>query len=323
MPLVATTTESSPMEVEASTALEQATTSSTQAQTSPTATSSPASVAAASPPDSPHPPACVTSGSLTSGHPPCHNRSLAVQKNKIYFNLHITPSPLPSDKKVTATMKLEAYHQSFVKVVDALIHVDESLALWPFEEANASESELLKQPSALGSSINQITKYFDSFWISKTFSLAYVNCLISFYMDPDAFMQSAMSMLTDIPAKIYKHTLQVPHITSLGWIFGTHEHFALKDFEQLLQDAAAQLAPNQAPPVLYGLNFRPIWDSSSKAERDKDKSHNKWAIHIDAVAEIALTSKALLKSPGFDLDSLPYQSPATLSPNPHQENPQQ
>jgi len=192
-------------------------------------------------------------------------------------------------------MKLEVYHQIFLKVIDTLIHVDESLAFWPFEEANTLESTLLKTRTALGSSINQIIKFFDSFWVSKTFSLAYVNCLIGFNMDIDAFMHSASSMLTDIPAKIFKWTLQVPHITTLSWIFGTHENFAIKDFEQLLQDAATHLAPNQFPPVQYGLNFKPIWDGSSKAERDKDKSHNKWAIHVDAIAEIASTSKALLK----------------------------
>jgi len=227
--------------------------------------------------------------------PPHHNRSPATRKNKIYFNLHITPTPLPNGAKATATMKLEAYHQSFLKVIDALIHVDKSLAFWPFEEANAPESALLKTPSALGSSINQIIKFFDSFWISKTFLQAYVNCLIGFNMEVDAFMHSASSMLTDIPAKIFKRTLQVPHTATLGWIFGTHENFAIKDFEQLLQDAAARLAPNQFPPVQYGLNFKPIWDGSSRADREKDKSHNKWAIHVDTIAEIASTSKALLK----------------------------
>jgi len=176
-----------------------------------------------------------------------HKCSLAIRKNKIYFNLHITPLQLPTNKKAMATMKLKAYHKSFLKVIDALIHMDESLAFWPFEDANAPELDLLKMPANLGSSINQIIKYFDSFWISKTFSLAYVNCLIGFNMDPDAFMQSALSMLTNIPTKIFKRTLQVPHITSLGWIFGTHENFAIKDFKQLLPDTAAQLAPNQSP----------------------------------------------------------------------------
>jgi len=127
------------------------------------------------------------------------------------------------------------------------------------------------------------------------FLLAYVNCLIGFDMDPDAFMQSATAMLVDIPAKIYKCTLQVPHIASLGWIFSTHENIDIKDLKQLLQDVAAQLAPHQSLPVQYGLNFRPIWDGSSRAECEKDKSHNKWAIHVDAIVEIALTSKALLK----------------------------
>jgi len=280
------------------------TTPSTEAQSSPNA--SPAEVTTvqptatvtasdpSSPPQSPrHQQQQSALASQTT--PPHHNRSPATRKNKVYFNLHITPTPLPPGTKATATMKLEAYHQSFLKVIDALIHVDDSLAFWPFEEANAPESALLKTPTALGSSINQIIKFFDSFWVSKTFSQAYVNCLIGFNMDTDAFMYSASSMLTDIPAKIFKRTLQVPHTATLGWIFGTHENFAIKDFEVLLQDAAARLAPNQFPPVQFGLNFKPIWDGSSCADREKDKSHNKWAIHVDAIAEIASTSKALLK----------------------------
>jgi len=89
-------------------------------------------------------------------------------------------------------------------------------------------------------------------------------------MDLDMFMQSATAMLADIPAKIFKWTLQVPHITSLGWIFGTHENFSIKDFEQLLNDVATQLALHQSPPVLYGLNFKLIWDGSLKAEQEKD-----------------------------------------------------
>jgi len=72
-----------------------------------------------------------------------------------------------------------------------------------------------------------------------------------------------MVMLVDIPTKIFKCSLPVPHDTCLGWIFGTHEDFALKDFEQLLQETALKLAPNQTPLVQFGFNFKPIWNSSS------------------------------------------------------------
>jgi len=194
-----------------------------------------------------------------------------MRKNKIYYNLHITLSQLPMDKKATATMKLEVYRQSFINVINALVHINETLALWPFEDANAPESDLLKNLQALGSLINQILKFFDSFCISKTFLLSYVNCMLGFNMDLDAFMQRASVMLADIPAKIFKWMLQVPHITCLGWILGTQEDFELKDFEQLLQDVATQLAPHQHPLVQYGLNVKPIWDGLSCTEHEKDK----------------------------------------------------
>jgi len=42
-------------------------------------------------------------------------------------------------------------------------------------------------------------------------------------MDYDWFMESAMVMLEDVPAKMYKCTLQEPYITPLGWLFVMHE----------------------------------------------------------------------------------------------------
>jgi len=47
--------------------------------------------------------------------------------------------------------------------------------------------------------------------------------------------------------------------------------------------------------IKYGLNFKPIWDGTSGKEKKKNQAHTKWAIHVDTIAEIALTSKALLK----------------------------
>jgi len=84
------------------------------------------------------------------------------------------------------------------------------------------ESNLLTTPSSLGSSIHQILYYFDEFCTNKELSMSYVHCLIGFDMDYDQFMSSATGMLADVPAKIYKCSIQVPHITSLGWLFSTH-----------------------------------------------------------------------------------------------------
>jgi len=52
--------------------------------------------------------------------------------------------------------------------------------------------------------------------------MSYVHCFIGFDIDYDQFMSSATGMLADVPAKIYKCSIQVPHITSLGWLFSTH-----------------------------------------------------------------------------------------------------
>jgi len=108
------------------------------------------------------------------------------------------------------------------------------------------------------------------------------------------FMQSATVMLADIPSKIFKRILQVPHIASLGWSLAPMKILLLKILTTAPR-CSGPTCPHQSPPVQYGLNFKPIWDGSLQAECKKDKSHNKWAIHIDAIVEIAQTSNALLK----------------------------
>jgi len=77
-------------------------------------------------------------------------------------------------------------------------------------------------------------------------------------------------------------------------------------FEQLLNNVVASLSPNQMPPIQLGLNFKPIWDGTSKKEWerncDKDQTRTKWAIHVEAIAKIVLTSKAFLKKALLSLE---------------------
>jgi len=104
-----------------------------------------------------------------------------------------------------------------------------------------------------------------------------------------------MVMLEDIPACIYKCSIQVPHIASLGWLFGSHENVSVPVLEQVLNDMVANLAPNQIWVIHFGLNYKPIWERISKREKKRAQDCTKWAIHVEAIAEIALTSKAFLK----------------------------
>jgi len=103
-------------------------------------------------------------------------------------------------------------------------------------------------------------------------------------------------LCSDVPAKMYKCTLQVPHITPLGWLFGMHKDMSIPAFEQLLNNKVASLSPNQVPAIQLGLNFKPIWGGTLKKEWEKncdqDWTCTKWVIHVKAIAEIALTSKA-------------------------------
>ena len=256
----------------------------------------PTASSALSPSQVPHSPPRTLQESAESSQatPPHHNRSPATRKHKIYFRLQVTPAKLPSDKKATGALKLEAYRQGLVKVIEALVSIDDTLAFWPYEFPNSPESELLNNPSALGSSIHQILKFFDEFRINKFLSMSYVNCLIGFNMDYALFMLSAGVMLEDLPARIDKRSLQVPHITPLGWLFGSHEDVSIPVLEQVLNDAVSRLAPNQVPAIQFGLSFRPIWDGVSNKEKKKEQDRTKWAVHVEAIAEIALTSKAFL-----------------------------
>jgi len=96
-------------------------------------------------------------------------------------------------------------------------------------------------------------------------------------------------MLEEIPACIYKHSLQVFHSTSLGWLFGLHNDILISIFEQLLQEIVANLAPQQQPVVKYSLLYKPIWDGTLCKEWEMAQSFSKYAIHVEAIAEIALT----------------------------------
>jgi len=182
------------------------------------------------------------------------------------------PSSLPLDQKASTTLKLKAYCQGLIKVIDALTHINNTLAFWLYNNPDSLESDLLTKPSTLGTSIHQILQFFDEFHINKELLMSYVHCLIRFDMDYDKFVLSVTIMLEDIPAKIYKHSIQVPHITSLGWLFGMHEDLLLPSFESLLHDTIKLLAPNQSPSIQFGLTYKPIYNGTPHKEREKSLS---------------------------------------------------
>jgi len=220
---------------------------------------------ASAPSQPPHSPPRTTQVSIEASQstPPHHNRSLAIRKHKIYFRIQVTPDTIPSDKKSTSALKLETYRQGLIKVIEALVSINDTLAFWPYEFPNSPESDLLNNPLALGSLIHQIMKFFNEFRINKYLSTSYVNCLIGFNMEFDLFMQSTNVMLEDIPVRIDKRSLQVPHIAPLGWLFGSHEDISISVLEQVLNDIVSHLASNQVLAIQFGLSFKSIWDGVS------------------------------------------------------------
>jgi len=142
-------------------------------------------------------------------------------------------------------VKLDAYCQSLTKVIEALTKIDDTLVFWPYEYPNSPESELLNNPTSLGYFYSSVSNFLGEFCINKALSLSYVNCLVGFNMDYEWFMESATVMLEDIPAKMYKCTLQVPHIAPLGWLFGTHEDISTLVMEQLLNNTWLSWLPTK------------------------------------------------------------------------------
>jgi len=60
--------------------------------------------------------------------PPCNNKSPVIRKNSIYFNIQVTLAAPPADKKSMSSVKLEAYCQALIKVIEALVQIDDTLA---------------------------------------------------------------------------------------------------------------------------------------------------------------------------------------------------
>jgi len=66
--------------------------------------------------------------------------------------------------------------------------------------------------------------------------------------------------------------------------------------------------------------YKPIYDGTPRKERDKNHSHRKWAVHVEAIAGIALTSKAYLKKALLSCSQSLYQPSAPPSSDPSKEH---
>jgi len=110
-----------------------------------------------------------------------------------------------------------------VSVLETLYKIDNTVALWPFNEPVVHEGGLLTNPSALGHSITQLMMYFHELHIWNEFLLTYVVILLGFLMEYKEFMDYAKLMLPEAHAMMYKWALQAPYVTCLGWLLGMHD----------------------------------------------------------------------------------------------------
>jgi len=233
----------------------------------------------------------------------------------------VTPTALSTNQTLTATLKLDTYCQSLIKVLETLLKIDDTLVVWPYEAPDSPGSDLLNNPSAIGTSIHQLLKFFDSFRIHKELCMSYVNCLTGFNMSYTIFMESATVMLGDILAKMYKQMLQVLHITTLGWLFGMQEDVSIPLLEKALHTATLIVAPLHAHQVHFGLCFKPIWDGTPKKDWKKDQNwlYSNWAPH-QCYCRHSLTSKAVLKKVLASLAIKAHTNPPSLNSYPSEED---
>ena len=230
--------------------------------------------------------------------PPRRNLSPASRPNRFYFNLRVQPSR-PLENNPSVQQHIDAYHASLVSVLETLYKIDNTIALWPFDEPVIHEGGLLTNPSALGHSITQLTMYFHELHIRNEFPVTYVAILLGFSMEYKEFMAYVKLMLPEVHAMLYKRALQAPYVTCLGWLLGTHDDLALSPLESLLQEVVVKMTPTPIPPPMLALSYKPIWDGSKKSDRKKDTSHSGrqgiWAAHVDVETAHAATLRSLLK----------------------------
>jgi len=113
------------------------------------------------------------------------------------------------------------------------------------------------------------------------------------------FMENAHLMLMDMHAKLFKHPLQAPHVTCLGWLVGSHGDMLLPPLEQLLQETISQIATSLIPSPKLALSFKPVWDGMKKSDHTRNPLQSGcqglWAIHVDVETSQALSLCLLLK----------------------------
>jgi len=136
----------------------------------------------------------------------------------------------------TAQQRVDGYCNNLVNLLEALYKINESIAVWPFMEPTACESDLLTSLLSLGHTITQLTKYFYSLKIKNDFPLLHFHPS-GLFNGFQRFMENVQVMFVDFKATIYKCTLQAKQVTCLGWFLSSLEDMCLPTLKKLLQES--------------------------------------------------------------------------------------
>jgi len=163
----------------------------------------------------------------------------------LYFDVVIPNAELAGQDMVAS------YRQSLVNYMEELFKVDSTISLFPFGQSFPDESSVLKLDSTLGSTLSQLSPYFDSLQLAHdAYPPLFVSIFLGFDSDKDIFVPNCQAQLNGIGAWISHCPLQEAKVSSSGWIFGTHGDTDPTHVEPHPRSFGCHLPQPQPPPRL-------------------------------------------------------------------------
>jgi len=136
----------------------------------------------------------------------------------------------------------------FIKILHL---VDKSTILIPYKTFFAVKGDVLSEPDKLGQSYMAVSKYFQGFSSRKVMEAMYVSVLLGFDSPPEDFYPLLHMEIDNLSHKIYTWSIQAPFLTTIGWLFQSHEHTNLIFLSKILEGLLGCLFP-KGPTIALG-----------------------------------------------------------------------
>jgi len=219
---------------------------------------------------------------------------------------------------------IAAGRKAAIATIGTLYQVNDTIVLRVYNPAQEADKTVKALDGKGGLRLlpktqNKLAHYFDGFRVRGDAEyVMYTRIRLSFNGDDDAeenFIVSAKAMLADDKGYLYRKTLQVAETATVGFLLNSHDHLDLESWQKWFAVQIEALdrgrradknLPTRQPPLLIGLNRRPIWDGIRRKDRPKGyKSAH--ALHIEVRKgqedDCRLLLRATLMSPAFQARS--------------------